>query len=88
MEKIKKYRKCPALLGQTTSTLVGPPEKVFPAVDVGVFDEALFPERRVARGAGEALGVPGLVEHLEDEPVQDEAAARSALWYRGWGKKK
>jgi len=40
-----------------------------------------LPEGLAAGGAHEALGVPGLVHHPQDEPVQDEAAARTALRY-------
>jgi hypothetical protein len=53
-----------------------------------IFSSRLFlfligwlPEGLAAGGAHEALGVPGLVHHPQDEPVQDEAAARTALRY-------
>ena len=55
------------------------PEEVFSAEHLVVLHEALVPERLGAGGAAEALGVPGLVHHLQDEPVQDHAAARPAL---------
>ena len=44
------------------------------------------PEWLAAGGAHEALGVPGLVNHPQDEPVQDEPSTRATLGYRGCNK--
>ena len=60
------------------------PEEVLPAEDLVVLDETLLSERLSTDGAGEALGVPGLVHHLQDEPVQDHPAAGAALGDCGW----
>ena len=67
----------------TTRTL-GPilPEEVFATENLVVLHKALVSQRLGADGAGEALGVPGLVHHLQDEPVQDHAAAGATLGYR------
>ena len=55
------------------------PEEVLLAEELPVLDEALLAELVPAVGALEALGVPVLVQDLQDEPVQDEEAAASAL---------
>ena len=58
------------------------PEEVFATENLVVLHKALVSQRLGADGAGEALGVPGLVHHLQDKPVQDHAATGAALWYR------
>ena len=59
------------------------PEEVLAAEHFIVLDEAFLSERLSADRTGEALGVPGLVHHLQDEPVQDHPRAGAALGYGG-----
>lgn len=47
------------------------PEKVHFAIELPVPGEALLGEVAVALAALDALGVPGSVQHVEEEPVQD-----------------
>lgn len=47
------------------------PEKVHFAIELPVPGEALLGEVAVAVAALDALGVPGSVQHVEEEPVQD-----------------
>ena len=58
------------------------PEEVFATENLVVLHKALVSQRLGADGAGEALGVPGLVHHLQDKPVQNPAAAGATPWYR------
>ena len=59
------------------------PEEVLATEHLVVLHKALVSQGLGADGAAEALGVPGLVHHLQDEPVQDHAAAGATLGYRG-----
>lgn len=47
------------------------PEKVHFAIELSVPGEALLGEVAAAFAALDALGVPGSVQHVEEEPVQD-----------------
>lgn len=47
------------------------PEKVHFAIELPVPGEALLGEVAAAFAALDALGVPGSVQHIEEEPVQD-----------------
>ena len=55
------------------------PEEVLLAEDAPVLGEALLGQQALAVRALETLGVPRLVEHLEDELVEDGVAAFRAL---------
>ena len=57
------------------------PEEILPAEDFVVLDETFLPERLGTDSTGETLGVPGLVNNLQDEPVQDHPSTRTALRY-------
>ena len=60
------------------------PEEIFSAEHLVVLHEALVSERLGAGAAAETLGVPWLVNNLEDEPVQDHSSTWTTLWYRRW----
>ena len=72
---------CDALPASRTLSPVLP-EKVFTTENLIVLHKALVAQRLGADSAGEALGVPGLVHHLEDESVKDHPAAGSTFGYR------
>lgn len=55
------------------------PEKVNFAIELSVSGEALLGEVAVALTALDALGVPGSVQHVEEEPVQDGPFAPGTL---------
>ena len=59
------------------------PEEVFFAEDVVISHKALFFELFVAMCAFEALGVPAIVEDLEDEPIKYQKSTSRALWDGG-----
>ena len=65
----------------TAAGALGPvlPEEILATEDLVVLDEAFVSERLGARCTGETLGVPGLVHHLQDEPVQDHAGTGTTL---------
>ena len=51
------------------------PEEIFSTENFIVFDKTFISERLSTGGAGETLGVPGLVHHLQDESVKDHSSA-------------
>lgn len=55
------------------------PEKVHFAVELSVPGKALLGEVAAAFAALDALGVPGSVQHVEEEPVQDGPFAPGAV---------
>lgn len=59
-------------------------EKVLFAEDVAVAREASLRQLRAAVGALETPRVPRPVQHLQDEPVQNQLRAAPAPWNRGW----
>ena len=59
------------------------PEEVLPTEDFIVLDETFLPERLGTDSAGQTLGVPGLVNNLQDEPVQYHPSAGATLRYGG-----
>lgn len=54
------------------------PEKVHFAIELSVPGEALLGEVTVAFATLDAFGVPGSVQHVEEEPVQDGPLAAGA----------
>ena len=63
----------------------GLPEEILLAIDITVPDEALLAERLAAVGTLQTFGMPVVVQHLQDEPVQDEETASDALGNCGYG---
>lgn len=55
------------------------PEKVHFAIELAVPGEAPLGEVAVALAALHALGVPGSVQHVEQEPVQDGPLAAGTV---------
>jgi len=54
------------------------PEKVLSAVEFSVAREAAFAETRLAVGALDAADVPGAIQHVQQEPVDDWAVTSGA----------
>lgn len=55
------------------------PEKVYFTIKLPITREALLRQVTVALAALDALGVPGSVQHVEQEPVQDGPVAPRAV---------
>ena len=63
------------------------PEEILPAENFVVLHEAFLSERLRTDSAGETLGVPGLVNNLQDESVQYHPSTGTALRYGGYNGK-
>ena len=55
------------------------PVKVFPAVDLALSEETLFVQQFPAHLTLDAARMPGFVQEMQEEPVQDGAGAPRAL---------
>ena len=57
------------------------PEEVLFAEDIAVLEETLVVELVSAARALQTLGMPILIQDLENKPIQDKQTTAGALWY-------